>query len=49
MPTKLYSDWSSPYDNDYTENQELFITEPTDGKINYFFPRSRLYSTLIDE
>jgi hypothetical protein len=37
MPTKIYSDWSSPYENEYMPNQELFITEATDGKINWIF------------
>jgi hypothetical protein len=30
MPTKIYSDWSSPYENEYMQTQELFITEATD-------------------
>lgn len=32
MPTKIYSDWSRPYKH----NQELFISEPTDGKKEIF-------------
>jgi len=35
MPTKIYSDWNRPYNNEYKYNQELFISEPTDGKMNF--------------
>jgi hypothetical protein len=37
MPTKIYSDWNRPYENEYRQNQELFIVEHTDGKINFYF------------
>lgn len=29
MPSKIYTDWSSPYENEPTQNRELFIAEPT--------------------
>jgi hypothetical protein len=37
MPTKIYSDWNRPYENEYGQNQELFIVEHTDGKIHCYF------------
>jgi hypothetical protein len=35
MPTNIYTDWNRPYENEYIQNQELFIVEPTDSKINF--------------
>jgi hypothetical protein len=39
MPTKIYTDWNRPYKEECikqpTQNQDLFISESTDGKLFY--------------
>jgi hypothetical protein len=39
MPTKIYTDWNRPYKKECikqpTQNQDLFISESTDGKLFY--------------
>lgn len=41
MPTKIYTDWNRPYEEEYKkqpiQSQDLFIIEPTDGKLIFLF------------